>query len=143
MCVVALLFLTQGWSASARIGPSIIGGATLAILAGVVATSGYAALRTPAGLPGQGFRTASRGTVILSLIAGYIVLSSLIGLQPSVLFIVPAVFVVLGGRLGWACAIFTIAVFAFTVGLFEFILAVPWPRPVFPVLQDFIFDFVR
>lgn len=143
VCVAVLLVLTRDWSASARVGPTIVGGLSLAILAGVVATSAFAAMRTPAGLPGQGLRTATRGTVILALIAGYILLSGLIGLQPAVLFIVPAVFVVLGGRLGRACAIFTIAVFAFTVALFEFVLAIPWPRPVLPMLQDLIFNVVR
>ncbi|MCW5717969.1 MAG: tripartite tricarboxylate transporter permease [Bauldia sp.] len=143
VCVVFLLILSRDWSASARIGPSIVGWLTLAVLAAVIATSALAAMRTPAGLPGQGFRTAGRGAVVVSLIVVYILLSGLIGLEPALFFLVPAVFVALGGRLGRACLFFTLGMFAFTVGLFEAVLAVPWPRPVFPVFQDFIFDLVR
>ncbi|MGV8839155.1 MAG: tripartite tricarboxylate transporter permease [Bauldia sp.] len=141
--IAVLLSMTEEWSASARIGPSIMGGVSLALLAAVLASSIVQAARTPAGLPGQGFRTATRGTVVLSLVAAYILLSGLIGLEPALLFIVPAVFVALGGRLGWACLFFTLGMFAFTILLFEVFMSMPWPRPVFPIFQNFIFDVVR
>ncbi len=141
--VSAGLVIAFGWSRADRVGPITVGATALVFLLAIVVTSGAAAIRTPAAAGRPDFGSTSRGIVSLGLMTGYIVLAALIGMLPAVLAFVPAVFLTVHRRPGWGMIVLTVVTFAFAVGLFEWILALPWPRPIFPQLQNLIFSAVR
>lgn len=139
----AMLEATQ-LSEAASTGPIIVGTATIALLAAVLATS-VIAIRRPAVLPPtsghvpEGSPTTDPvvlGLWLLGLMVCYAVVSYFIGMLPAIFLFVPAAFFLLGGRLSIGLPIFTLATFAFVFVLFNEILALPWPHPYFPTLQQ-------
>lgn len=132
------LVVASDWSEAGRTGPILVGSATIVLLVAVLVTSLIAARRaerTTLWRAGTG-----RGFIMLAAMAGFVIVAGLIGMLPTVLFFVPVVYRMLGGRLDWRCLLFTLAMFAFTVIVFDWLIAMPWPKPTFPFVQDFIFD---
>jgi len=142
MILVAIaLGEASGWSSGARTGPVIISWLTLVLLAGVAVTSALAigkAPRTTAWRSGVG-----NGLSVLAIMAGYVLVAGVVGMLPAVLFFVPVAYLLLGGRLDWRALVLTLALFVFAVIVFDWLLALPWPKPMLPGFQEFIFDIGR
>ncbi len=141
LLVAGALIIASGWSQPGRMGPMIIGTLALALLVGVAATSALAVRR--AHVDATWRSGTGRGFVVLAIMAGYILVAAVIGMLPALLVFVPAAFLFLGGRLGWSALFLTIGLFVFSVVLFDWLLALPWPKPLLPQFQELIFNAVH